>query len=156
ESAEVSGRWRETPSMIKVVAAERESTRAGSRLRLARLAWYVPLTLGAMVLLVPLYWLLASSLKERGQIFVVPPVWIPNPIVWSNYPRAFSVLPFGLFLRNSLTIVILNVVGVVLTASLVAFVFSRMRFPGRGLWFSLIISTMMLPGVVTLIPTFIL
>ncbi|MBI2942160.1 MAG: carbohydrate ABC transporter permease [Chloroflexi bacterium] len=106
-------------------------------------------------MLVPLYWLIASSLKERGQVFVVPPIWIPDPIVWENYPRAFSVLPFGMFLRNSLTIVVLNLIGVLLTSSMAAFGFSRMRFPLRNLWFALIISTMMLPGVVTLIPTFI-
>lgn len=78
-----------------------------------------------------------------------------NP-VWSNYHDALTVLPFGTFLKNTLTITLLGIIGHTLSASLVAFGFSRMRFPGRDVLFIMVLSTMMLPAQVTMIPTFVL
>lgn len=110
----------------------------------------------SVVLIMPLFWLISTSLKGRGQEFSIPPQWIPWPLLWENYPTALTVLPFDLFARNTVIIVALNVAGTVLTASLAAYSFARLRFPLRDFWFGLLIATMLLPWVVTLIPTFVL
>jgi len=117
---------------------------------------YTILSVGAVVAIIPMLWTLSSSLKNTAQIFTPKVHWIPNPIVWSNYADLFRMLPFMRFLGNTMIIVISNVVSAVVTASLVAFAFARLRAPGKGLLFSLVISTMLLPSHVTLIPRYIL
>jgi len=107
-------------------------------------------------MMIPLAWLISTSLKGRGLEFVFPPQWIPDPIVWRNYWEALTILPFHLFLRNTLFITIAATTGSLLSASMVAFGFARIRFPGRDFLFAVLLSTMMLPYVVTLIPTFLL
>ncbi|MCL6519287.1 MAG: carbohydrate ABC transporter permease [Armatimonadetes bacterium] len=108
------------------------------------------------VFLIPFFWMLSTSLTEASKVIVKNRSWIPNPVVWKNYKDALTVLPFHLFLKNTLIITISCIIGQVLSASLVAFGFSRMRFPGRDAIFILVLSTMMLPAQVTQIPTFIL
>jgi len=108
------------------------------------------------VFLIPFFWMLSTSLTEAGKVIMRNKPWIPNPMVWANYKQALTVLPFHLFLKNTLTITLSCIVGQTLSASLVAFGFSRMRFPGRDVLFIMVLSTMMLPAQVTMIPTFIL
>ena len=108
------------------------------------------------IFLIPLVWMISSSLKEQGQVFAYPPAWIPNPVMWSNYPEALQRAPLLLWLRNTGFITGMAIVGNVITSSMVAFGFARLRFPGRGPLFVLLLSTMMLPEVVTLIPRFIM
>ncbi len=110
----------------------------------------------SILLMIPFAWTISTSLKEYKDIFTWPPEWIPNPIRWQNYPEALSVLPFGRFAVNTAYIVAAGVLGTVLSSSLVAFGFARLRFPGRELLFLVMLATMMLPGVVTLIPVFVL
>lgn len=110
----------------------------------------------SLVFLIPFFWMLSTSLTEASKIIVKDRSWIPHPAVWKNYADALTVLPFGLFLKNTLIITFACIVGQVLSASLVAFGFSRMHFPGRDAIFILVLSTMMLPAQVTQIPTFIL
>ncbi len=110
----------------------------------------------AVILATPLLWLVSTALKTDSQVATWPPVWIPNPIQWSNFEQVFTRGHFGLYLKNTLTIALLATIGSVTTSSLTAFGFSRMRFPGRDFLFAVLLATMMLPGVVTLIPTFIL
>ena len=119
------------------------------------LFWYVVLGFFAVVLALPLAWLVSTSLKTGAQTFLMPPKWIPDPVVWQNYPEAFRAVPFHRYFWNTMQIVIFATLGTLLTASMAAFAFARLRFPARGLLFGLVLSTMMLPGVVTLIPTFI-
>lgn len=115
------------------------------------------LCLGVSVLMLfPLVWLLRSSVMDLGQIFVFPPEWIPRPWRWQNYPEALTTIPFLLYLRNTLTILVPSVVGTVITAALAAYGFSRLRWPGRDLVFNILLTTLMLPYAVTLIPTFLL
>jgi multiple sugar transport system permease protein len=104
----------------------------------------------------PLAWLLSTALKPDEQMAQWPPVWIPSPLVWSHFVDAWSSGNFGLYFVNTATITISATFGQVLTASMAAYGFTRLRFPGRNLLFSVLLATMMLPGVVTLIPTFIL
>jgi ABC-type glycerol-3-phosphate transport system permease component len=118
--------------------------------------WHLLLSAFAIVLVAPLIWLISTSLKEPGAIFKLPPEWIPNPIRWQNYPEALTSQPFGRYFLNTMIITVLATLGTVLTASMAAYGFARLRFPLRSFWFGVMISTLMLPSIVTLIPTFIL
>ncbi len=119
-----------------------------------RAAAYVTLIIGSTVALLPFLWMLASSFKEPAQVFADPPQWIPSPWLWSNYSKALTVMPFHLYTWNTVKITAVCLVGQLLSCSLVAFGFARMRFPGRGVLFVVLLSTMMLPPQVTMIPVF--
>lgn len=114
------------------------------------------LSLGALFALVPFLWMISTSLKSTDQLFAFPPRWLPDPAVWSNYLEAWQALPFHLMLFNSLFVTGLAMVGELASASLVAYGFARFPFPGRNILFLLMLSTMMLPWVVTLIPSFLI
>ncbi|NLJ85322.1 MAG: carbohydrate ABC transporter permease [Firmicutes bacterium] len=103
----------------------------------------------------PFVWLVSTSLKVDSQLFVMPPIWIPDPIKWSNYREALNYIPFWLYLKNTLTIAIPSTFGMLLSSSLVAYGFSRVQWPGRDVVFILVLATMMLPYQVTMIPLFI-
>ncbi len=117
--------------------------------------WYIVLCFLAVVLALPLFWLVTTSLKTGGQTFLMPPKWIPDPFVWSNYSDAFRAVAFHEYFWNTIRIVFFATTGALLTASLAAFAFARLRFPLRGPLFIMVLSTIMLPSIVTLIPTFI-
>ena len=117
--------------------------------------WYVILSFFALALALPLMWLVSTSLKTGGQTFLMPPKWIPDPFVWSNYSNAFRAVAFHEYFWNTVRIVFFATAGTLLTASLAAFAFARLRFPLREPLFLLVLSTIMLPSIVTLIPTFI-
>ncbi len=119
-------------------------------------AAYLVLILVSLLMLFPFLWLVVSSLKSQLEIFNYPPTWIPNPPIWQNYVDAMTFRPFGLYLRNSLAIAGLNVTAVVLTSSLCAYGFARIRFKGRDFWFGIVIATLLLPSIVTLVPQFII
>ncbi len=125
---------------------------------MAHLVTYTLLTVGAAIVMVPLLWMLSTSLKPPSQIKVFPPVWIPHPIVWSNYYTALTIypVPFWVYVRNSLFMAGGTALGTVLSNATVAFSFARLRFPGSRYFFLLALATMMLPGQVTMIPLFIL
>ena len=91
-----------------------------------------------------------------GQIFSFPPEWLPNPFAWQNYPEALTTIPFLLYLKNTLLILVLTVLGTVITATLAAYGFSRLRWRGRDTVFNILLTTLMLPYAITLIPTFLL
>ncbi|MCY4081436.1 MAG: carbohydrate ABC transporter permease [Caldilineaceae bacterium] len=110
----------------------------------------------SLIFLIPMFWMLSTSLKSRAQTWLFPPEWIPNPVVWEHFPRILEVAPVLLFFQNTMIIVFWNVLGQVFSTSLVAFGFARLRFPGRDVLFILLIATLMIPYQVTLIPTFIL
>lgn len=114
------------------------------------------LVLLAVVFLTPMLWLVSTSLKEQGQVFAYPPVWLPNPVRFANYVDAFARAPLFVWLTNTITITLFALIGTLLTCSLVAYGFARLRFPGRNVLFVLLLSTMMLPDVVTLVPQFVL
>jgi multiple sugar transport system permease protein len=117
---------------------------------------YLILTTACIVLLFPAIWMISTSLKPIDKVFDYPPRLVPDPVAWSNYPDAMRKFPFFLYLRNSLMVTGLASFGTVFSASLVAFGFARRRFPEREFVFGLVLSTMMLPAIITLIPTFVL
>lgn len=98
--------------------------------------------------------MLSTSLKVDTQIFMFPPKWIPDPIAWHNYVDALTSIPFFRFLKNTLVYAVLSSIGAVLSSSLAAYGFSRIKWPGRDAVFVLVLSTMMLPSHVTMIPLF--
>ncbi|HEY7031378.1 MAG TPA: carbohydrate ABC transporter permease [Thermomicrobiales bacterium] len=108
----------------------------------------------AFLFVVPFVWMASTSLKPVQEVFKFN--WIPSTFVWSNYKDALQSAPFDTYFKNSVIISVLATVGAVLSSSLVAYAFARLRWPGRDLWFLLVLGTMMLPGVVTLIPQYIL
>ncbi len=111
---------------------------------------------GALVMLAPLAWMLSTSLKGEGDVFLIPIRWIPKQVLWSNYPAALTYIPFSLYFMNSVLVAGLTVIGAVLSASTVAFAFARLRAPGKNILFIILLSTMMLPGEVTLVPIYLL
>ncbi|HVK06509.1 MAG TPA: carbohydrate ABC transporter permease [Armatimonadaceae bacterium] len=102
----------------------------------------------------PFYWLMTTALKTDEQIFRVPPVWIPRPAVWENFPRALTHIPFALYTWNTLKICVLSVVGTTLSCALVAYSLAKVPWRGRNWIFYSLLATMILPGQVTMIPTF--
>ncbi|MCX7846396.1 MAG: carbohydrate ABC transporter permease [Dictyoglomaceae bacterium] len=121
-----------------------------------KLLLYGFIILSSLIFALPFIWLLRSSFMETWQIFILPPEWIPKPFRWQNYKEALNVYPFGRYFLNNLTIVSLVELGVLLTSTIVAFSFSRLRWKGRDVLFILLLTALMVPYAVTLIPTFIL
>lgn len=134
-------------------SARRTTTRARNR-RLSHLAAYVALIIMSLVFAMPFVWLVSTSLKSAGQVFKLPPEWIPRPFTWDNYVKAITTIPFFTYLRNTLYITSFNVIATLISCSLTAYGFARIRWPGRNLLFMVLVSTLMIPYSVTLIPTF--
>lgn len=114
------------------------------------------LLLGVVLMFVPLAWAFSTSLKSPGEAYLFPPTWIPNKILWSNYVKAVTAIPFFLYLWNTFVITAFNVIGKVISITLVAFAFARLRWWGRDFMFMVMLATMMLPPHITLIPQFIM
>jgi multiple sugar transport system permease protein len=111
---------------------------------------------GACLMLLPFLWLLTSSLKTQLAVFRYPPQWIPAPPQFQNYVEAWTAKPFGTYLKNTVFVLVLNEIAILGSASLCAYGFARIDFPGKDFWFGVVLSTMMLPGVVLMIPTFVI
>lgn len=122
---------------------------------ISKAATYTTLIIISFICLVPFYWMIRSSFMDMSQIFTMPPVWIPDPIKFSNYKEALTMLPFAKYFVNTLIVVILTVSGTVITSSLCAYSFSRINWKGRDKVFGILLTAMMIPFAVTLIPTFI-
>jgi multiple sugar transport system permease protein len=130
---------------------------------IGRIFIYLLLAFFSLFVLIPFAYMISTSLKTEAQLFVWPIQWLPNPIQWQNYTQAFSELgqiapglTFWRILANTLVITILAMSAELTAVSLVAYGFARFRFPGRDALFLVMLSTMMLPGIITLIPTFLI
>lgn len=117
---------------------------------------YALLLVGVAIVMIPFVWMLSTSLKDQSDLFDYPPEWIPNPIRWSNYRNAWQVLPFNRFLFNTVFMTVLAMAAELISSAIVAYGFARFRFPGRNVLFIVLLSTMMLPGILTLIPKFVM
>jgi ABC-type glycerol-3-phosphate transport system permease component len=117
---------------------------------------YIILGTVSAAFVLPLAWMLSVSLHDVRGVFQQPFAWIPAPPQWENYPEVMSLVPFGRYFLNTALVTGLVLVGTLLSCSLVAYGFSRLRFKGRGFMFALCLSTMMLPGQVTMIPLYIM
>lgn len=110
----------------------------------------------ALLFLIPFLWMISSSLKPNYQIFEVPPRWIPNPPRWENYSEALTILPFGRYVVNTALITLLTIIGHLLSCTIIAYAFARLRAPGRDAIFVVMLATMMLPYPVTMVPLYVL
>ena len=119
-------------------------------------AIYLILLLGAVLVFFPFAWTISTSLKTEQQTLEYPPSWIPDPVQWENYPNALTARPFGRYYVNTTIITTLSVIGQVISSAIVAYGFARFRFPGRGFMFLVVLSTLMIPFHILIIPRFIL
>jgi len=104
----------------------------------------------------PFYWMASSALKDDPQVYTVPPIWVPNPAHWNNFPDAWSTLEFNRYLFNTVVkYAVPNTLGTLLSSAIVAYGFARLRWRSRDILFSICMVTMMVPGQVTLVPLFI-
>jgi ABC-type glycerol-3-phosphate transport system permease component len=126
------------------------------RKKFGKIIIHAVLIAGAAFLMAPLLWMFSTSLKSLGTVMVIPPEWIPEEPLWSNYAEIFQVVPFGLYIRNTAFVTLADVVGKIISCSLVAFAFARLRWRGRDTLFIIMLATMMLPTQVTLVPQFVI
>lgn len=117
---------------------------------------YLLMTAIGLVLIIPLLWMVFTSLKPMEEIVRYPPTFFPEKIVWQNYLDTITAFPFWRYARNTLLITVLVVFGNVLSNSFIAYGFAKLDFPGKKLMFALVLSTMMIPGFVTMIPQYVL
>lgn len=110
----------------------------------------------AVLFLLPLLWMISSSLKPNYQVLESPPRWLPHPVAWSNFPEALTYVPFGRYALNTLFIAVMVIIGHLLSCTLVAYGFARFRAPGKNALFLVLLATMMLPYPVTMVPIYIL
>jgi multiple sugar transport system permease protein len=125
--------------------------------RLGTLGRYVILAALAATFLLPFYWMASSAMKDDNQVFTVPPRWIPSPAYVGNFWAAWNVQNFNLYTFNTIVkYAIPATIGTVLSSAVVAYSFSRMRWPGRDVLFAICLATMMIPFQVRLVPLFII
>ena len=138
------------------VAGAAESVRpAKKRSRLVgTTSWYVVALFICAVMVVPLLWMITIGLKSRTAVFDIPPKLLPHEFHWSNFIKGPETIHFPRLFLNSMIITSLSVLGGVMTAMMAGYALARLRFPGRKLWFYLFVGSMLLPGVVGLIPLF--
>lgn len=121
------------------------------------LSWEVLLLILGIIMAVPFFWMLATSLKARDQVFVFPPSFIPDPVKWSNYREVWTRdIPMVQAYLNSIKITVLVTLGTLFNCSIAGYAFAKIKFPGSGLLFGVLLATMMIPGQVTLVPMYIL
>jgi len=128
--------------------------RTTTRITPGRVFFLMLLTVCTALFLAPLVWLVSASLKTRAEVF--SSAWLPDPVAWGNYVRVWEAAPILDWLTNSLIVGVLAASAVTLSSALVAFGFANFRFRGRDALFGLVLATMMLPGAVTMIPTFLI
>src|SRR5690242_20530326 len=114
------------------------------------------LSLVALLFVGPLLWMLSSSLKSNGEIFVFPPRLLPAPPIWSNYPQALTYIPFGRYAWNTFVISAASVAGTLFACPLAAYAFARLQWRLRNLFFALSLTTIMLPFLATMVPLFVI
>jgi multiple sugar transport system permease protein len=141
-----------------MASASPSPTRSWFRLRIFRSPWHFVVWLVlvgiAALFLVPLAWMISTSLKDPSDLIGFR--WIPRRLAWDNYSFALSFGMWGRWTMNTVVITVVSMVGVVLSSAMVAYSFARLRWPGRDFFFGLVLATMMLPGVVIMIPQFII
>jgi len=129
----------------------------GAAARVVRIVIIYALLIGVgAAFLLPFLWAVTSSLRSAGAGLRFPPEFLPREFNFSNYPKVFELIPFARFFGNSILVTTISVIGECLSASFVAFGFARLRFPGRNVLFVVLLTTMMIPYPVTMIPSFIL
>lgn len=117
---------------------------------------YLFLTIFGCIFILPLLWMFSTAFKTVEQTYAYPPVFFPRPITFQNFIDAFKTAPLGRFIKNSVVTTSLSVIGTLISASMVAFSFGRLKWVGRRVFFVILLGTMMIPSQVTMIPVFLI
>lgn len=145
---------------MATISTSRATPRAsfGEQLReyLTNSVVFVLLTIASVIILAPFIWILSTSLRLPRESFTLPPQWLPTDFYVQNYRTVFETVQFGRFFLNSVFVSAMVVAGQLVTASMAAFAFARLRFPAKGILFSLLMSALMIPIQATIIPVFVL
>lgn len=115
---------------------------------------YAVLILGSILMLMPIAWMALTSLKTFDEVLVSPPKWIPAAPQWHNYAEAFTTFNFGRYLMNSVIVTVLTILGTLISSTMAAYGFACLDFRGKSILFGILLSAMMLPAQVTVIPLF--
>jgi multiple sugar transport system permease protein len=126
-----------------------------AKMKAWRTSIYVMLVLGAVVFVLPFLWMVSTALKDSREVFTFPPTFLPASLQWHNFVDGWTVLPFTRFLLNTLLITALAVIGNMVSCILPAYAFARLEARGKKVAFALMLTTMMIPVEVTLVPTFV-
>lgn len=143
-------------SKVRAVPATKKLHSQKKTTRVKKIISYVLLTLVGLVLITPLLWMIFTSVKPMAEIVRFPPTFFPETINFDNYLKAIQSFPFWQYAKNTLFITVLVVLGNVLSNSFIAYGFAKLSFPGKKFLFALVLSTMMIPGFVTMIPQYVL
>lgn len=119
-------------------------------------ATYVLLTVGLIVMVIPFLWMVVSSLKPEAEVMAIPPTWWPETVTFENYRQLFSRLDFPTYFFNSVVVALAVTAGNVAFGTMLGYALAKLDFPGRRVMFALVLVTLMIPGVVTFVPMFIL
>ena len=116
---------------------------------------FAALVVLTLIVMLPIWWIFRSSLMTNNELYAYPPVFLPNVWRFSNYGETLTYFPFFMYLKNTLTIIVPSVLGATVTATLGGYAFARLRFKGKNFLFGLCVGSMLLPGMVTLVPLYI-
>ena len=144
--------------MSSIPAASRKQSSSASHFRNLSILKFVAsilLLLGSVVVLFPLAWMLSTALKSDAEVMVNSSL-IPKAWAWDNFVKAWNSAPFATYLKNTVFITVLGTIGSLIGNSLAAYGFAKIKFRGRELVFLCALGTMMIPGMVTLVPTYVL
>ncbi|HZS90184.1 MAG TPA: carbohydrate ABC transporter permease [Chloroflexota bacterium] len=144
------------PDQGRAAVLPRNRPRLRVRRLLVDLLVYVGLTIGMVAVVLPFVYMVASSLETIAQIGALTPQFWPDPPQWTNYQQVWQQLPVGQYFLNSLIVAVVVTGGQIITASMAAYAFARLRFRGRSVLFALYLGTLIIPSQVTLIPNYIL
>jgi len=136
------------------VIGKKKSINAVVRSGIGAAVGYIVLTAGAVLFVLPFLWMISISLKDPVEVALPGLNLLPKKALWSNYPKALTIMPFHLYLINTLKVTVLAVIGSVISSSIVGYAFARLKAPGRDLLFIVVLATIMLPAEVLLIPRF--
>ncbi|MER2295310.1 MAG: carbohydrate ABC transporter permease [Desemzia incerta] len=124
--------------------------------KVQRFLIYLMLILLSVIFLTPFLWMIFTAFKPENEAMAFPPSILPKIWDWENFKEVFDIVPFATFYKNSLLVAGLGTLGTVVSSSLVAYGFARIKATGRGIWFALLMSTLMLPPQVTMIPVYVI
>lgn len=125
------------------------------KIKILNVLSYTILIAGCVITLLPFIWMLSTSFKGSGEIYILPPKFIPDTFNWGNYNEVFNRVPMKTYFINSLVVTFMVTIGTLITSVLAAFAFSRIRFKGRDIIFAILLGTMMVPGEMLIAPNFV-
>jgi ABC-type glycerol-3-phosphate transport system permease component len=144
---------------MATLAEPRQATRVGTKRRAFPLQTIITILIlgfGALLMIAPFLWIINAAFGQTSEIYTLPPKWLPlNPSL-ENFQSVFEQVPYAGFMFNSLKLAVIVTLGQLVTCSMAAYAFARLHFPGKNILFLLLISALMIPGQVTLVPLFIL